>query len=225
MAQSLWPCLDPFASPYLPCPGSNAQAALGEQGQQHLRHLYSHSSAVEAGCCRWVHGTGMQMLWAAAWAAFKRLQQRGHRGFLCHMLRCNRHLAGLLLNRPLKDMWGLMNHSLQEAHTTNHSNTWFKRHQGYCSCSKPWQPELRLTFPITSHMWDPLGQHHQQSHHNIFLNSTKNNNARMYRWKAVENSQPTSFGPEDEAHWHLLSHICISSWMLSGLTPSIGMYI
>lgn len=31
----------------------------------------------------------------------------------------------------------------------------------------------------------------------------------------VLKTQPTSFGPEDKTRWHLLTRICISSWMLS----------
>ena len=65
---------------------------LAEQGCQRLSHLSSHHSAGEPGCCRWGCGTGTQMLRAAAWAAFKGLQQRGRRGFLCHMLRCDRDI-------------------------------------------------------------------------------------------------------------------------------------
>lgn len=48
---------------------------LAEQRCQNLGHLSSHHSAGEPGYCRWGHGTRTQMLWAAAWAVFKGLQQ------------------------------------------------------------------------------------------------------------------------------------------------------
>lgn len=98
----LWDCSVPTTQLHPLGRAGTLSCHSAEQGCQVLGHLSSCHSAGEPGCCRWGRGTGTQMLQAAAWAAFKGLQQGGRRGFLCHMLRCDRHLAELLLNRPLE---------------------------------------------------------------------------------------------------------------------------